>query len=126
VPDDVLAAMARRLERLRPQVTGEVRQLHGDPHPGNLLATPAGWIWGDLEDTSTGPVEWDLACLRNTGRLDGRAALDFFPGAPTDDELAPYLELRRLHAAVWGVVIDAEHPQFGLDGRARLEAALAG
>jgi hypothetical protein len=126
VPRAQLEALGRRLEALRPQLGGPNRALHGDPHPGNLLATPAGWIWGDLEDTSTGPVEWDLACLRSTGRLDGRAALDAFPGAPTDDELAAWLELRRLHAAVWGVVIDAEHPQFGLDGRARLEATLSG
>jgi hypothetical protein len=126
VPPDQLDALARRLERLRPRLAGANRALHGDPHPGNLLATPDGWLWGDLEDTSTGPVEWDLACLRSTGRLDGRAALDAFPGAPTDEQLAPWLELRRLHAAVWGVVIDAEHPQFGLDGRARLEATLTG
>nr|WP_246324448.1 aminoglycoside phosphotransferase family protein [Petropleomorpha daqingensis] len=126
VPEQQLDALARRLDALTPRLGGPTRALHGDPHPGNLLATPDGWVWGDLEDTSTGPVEWDLACLRRTGRLDGRAALDFFPGAPTDDELAPFLELRRLHAAVWGVVIDAEHPRFGLDGRTRLAAALAG
>ena len=126
VPTDQLDALARRLDRLRPRLVGANRALHGDPHPGNLLAAPDGWLWGDLEDTSTGPVEWDLACLRSTSRLDGRAALDAFPGAPTDDQLAPWLELRRLHAAVWGVVIDAEHPQFGLDGRARLAATLTG
>jgi len=126
VPPDQLDALARRLAVLRPRLAGATRALHGDPHPGNLLATPDGWLWGDLEDTCTGPVEWDLACLRSTGRLDGRAALDAFPSAPSDDELAPWLELRRLHAAVWRVVIDAEHPQFGLDGRARLATALAG
>ena len=126
VPDRQLDALARRLDALRPRLGGEPRALHGDPHPGNLLATADGWVWGDLEDTCTGPVEWDLACLRSTGRLDGRAAVDVFPGARSDDELAPWLELRRLHAAVWGVVIDAEHPQFGLEGRARLETALAG
>jgi Phosphotransferase enzyme family len=126
VADRLLEALDRRLAALRPRLGGAVRALHGDPHPGNLLATADGWIWGDLEDTCAGPVEWDLACLRSTRRLDGRAALDAFPGAPSDDELAPWLELRRLHAAVWGVVIDAEHPQFGLQARAALEAALAG
>ena len=126
VPPPLLDALAARLDALRPRLGGTVGALHGDPHPGNLLATAGGWIWGDLEDTCAGPVEWDLACLRSTGRLDGRAALDAFPGAPTDEQLTPWLELRRLHAAVWGVVIDAEHPQFGLDGRAGLTATLTG
>jgi hypothetical protein len=126
VPAPLLDALARKLDALRPRLGGEGRALHGDPHPGNLLATAGGWIWGDLEDTCGGPVEWDLACLRSTRRLDGRAALDVFPGAPSDDELAPWLQLRRLHAAVWGIVIDAAHPKFGPAARAALESALAG
>ena len=120
VPPGLLERVGQRLACLRPRLGGEVRQLHGDPHPGNLLATPAGWVWGDLEDTCTGPLAWDLACLRSTRRLDGRAALDAFPGAPSDEVLAPWLELRRLHAAVWGVAIGAAHPQFAADARARL------
>jgi Phosphotransferase enzyme family len=39
------------------------RALHGDAHAGNLLRTPSGPLWTDLEDTCRGPVEWDLACL---------------------------------------------------------------
>jgi len=30
--------------------------LHGDAHPGNLVATPARWRWIDLEETCRGPV----------------------------------------------------------------------
>jgi hypothetical protein len=41
----------------------ESRPLHGEPHGGNLLATPAGPRWIDLEDAAMGPVEWDLAFL---------------------------------------------------------------
>jgi Ser/Thr protein kinase RdoA (MazF antagonist) len=126
VPSALLDELAGRLEALRPLLSGQVRQLHGDPHPGNLLATPAGWLWGDLEDTCAGPLEWDLACLRSTRRLDGRAALDAFPGAPADDELAPWLELRRLHGAVWGVVIDADHAGRVPDARAVLAQVLGG
>ncbi|MGY1809705.1 phosphotransferase family protein [Blastococcus sp. SYSU D00669] len=124
VPAPLLDRLAARLAELRPRLVGSVRQLHGDPHPGNLLATAIGWRWADLEDTCAGPLEWDLACLRSTRRLDGRAALDAFPGAPSDAALAPWLELRRLHAAVWGVVIDAEHGRS--PARDGLEAALAG
>ena len=100
-----------RLAELRPRLDGEVVPLHGDAHPGNLLATPDGWRWTDLEDTCAGSRAWDLACLRSTSRLDGRAALDALPDAPTDAELAPWLELRQLHAAAWTLVAAAGHPE---------------
>ncbi|GAB3752645.1 phosphotransferase [Microlunatus parietis] len=35
--------------------------LHGEPHPGNLLATAAGPLFIDLETCCRGPVEFDLA-----------------------------------------------------------------
>lgn len=37
------------------------RPLHGDMHPGNLLATHTGHRWIDFEDVCVGPLEWDLA-----------------------------------------------------------------
>ena len=70
-----------------------------------------------------GPRAWDLACLRSTSRLDGRAALDALPDAPTDAELAPWLELRRLHAAAWTLVAAAGHPELRLAATERLAAA---
>ena len=39
------------------------RPLHGEPHLGNVLPTPDGPRWVDLEDVCTGPSEWDLAFL---------------------------------------------------------------
>jgi aminoglycoside phosphotransferase (APT) family kinase protein len=122
VPDDVIAAIAGRLDRLRPRLAGEVRRLHGDSHPGNLLATRAGFRWADLEDTCSGPPQWDLVALRTTRRLDGRAALDAIPGAPADDELRPWLELRELHVAAWFVVIARGHPEWADEAAARLAA----
>ena len=100
----VRARMAEELDELRPRLGGPAQVLHGDAHPGNLLATPEGWRWTDLEDTCTGPAAWDLACLRLTSRLDGRAAVDAV-GGPSDAELAPWLELRRLHARAWTSVV---------------------
>ncbi|MGY1606574.1 MULTISPECIES: phosphotransferase family protein [unclassified Geodermatophilus] len=108
VPAAVRAQMAEEVERVLPHLGGPVRVVHGDAHPGNLLATPAGWRWADLEDTCAGPVAWDLACLRLTSRLDGRAALDAM-GGPSDAELAPWLELRRLHAQAWTSVVGSSH-----------------
>jgi aminoglycoside phosphotransferase (APT) family kinase protein len=35
--------------------------LHGEPHPGNLLATKAGPLFIDLETMCRGPVEFDIA-----------------------------------------------------------------
>ncbi len=122
----VRARAAERLDRLRPRLAGTpVRVLHGDAHPGNLLATPDGWLWTDLEDTCAGPVEWDLACLRSTSRLDGRAALDAI-GGPTDAELEPWLELRRLHGAAWSTVVAAGHPARRAQAAAVLADVLGG
>ncbi len=104
----VRARTADQVEALRPRLAGPVRVLHGDAHPGNLLATPDGWRWTDLEDTCAGPLAWDLACLRLTSRLDGRAALDAV-GGPSDAELAPWLELRRLQARAWTTVVRAAY-----------------
>ena len=117
-----LDRLRERLAELRPRLDGEVVRLHGDAHPGNLLATPGGWRWTDLEDTCAGPRAWDLACLRSTSRLDGRAALDAV-GGPSDTELAPWLELRRLHVAAWWTVLAAGDPERWVAG-GRLTAAL--
>ncbi len=111
-----------RLDALRPRLAGPATALHGDAHPGNLLATPDGWRWTDLEDACAGPRQWDLACLRLTSRLDGRAALDAVPGAPSDADLAPWLELRRMHAAAWTAVLATARPAYAAAARERLTA----
>ena len=54
-PPTLLDRLGERLAELRPRLSGEVVQLHGDAHPGNLLAIPGGWRWTDLEDTCAGP-----------------------------------------------------------------------
>ena len=35
--------------------------LHGEPHPGNLLRTPNGIVFIDLETCCVGPIEFDVA-----------------------------------------------------------------
>jgi len=90
---------------LRPRLDGNARHaVHGDAHPGNLLSTSEGWRWADLEDTCRAPWAWDLGVLRATRQLDGRAALDAMPHPPSDEALAPYVWLRRLHGAAWWFV----------------------
>lgn len=90
--------------------SGPAQPLHGDAHPGNLLATGRGPRWLDFEDTWTGPVAWDLACLATTSRLDGRAAVAGYPGAPDPDELAPWVRLRDLFGVCWRFVLARRFP----------------
>lgn len=103
-----------------------VRALHGDSHPGNLLATPNGLVWNDFEDTWRGPLAWDLACLANTVRLDGRAALVGYPDLPPADELEVCVRFRRLFGVGWRFVLDSRLPGRAPDKREHLDRWLAG
>ncbi len=51
------------LRSLRRAIGGGAAEqlLHGEPHPGNLLATKNGLLFIDLETCCRGPVEFDLA-----------------------------------------------------------------
>ncbi|APX33464.1 hypothetical protein BH708_12885 [Brachybacterium sp. P6-10-X1] len=51
-----LAHLGAEIDRRGPQ-----QLLHGEPHPGNVLDTPEGPLFIDLETCCTGPVEFDLA-----------------------------------------------------------------
>ncbi len=56
--------LANTLRKLRQMigVRGAPEQLlHGEPHPGNLLATEHGPLFIDLETCCRGPVEFDIA-----------------------------------------------------------------
>ncbi|GAA2213729.1 aminoglycoside phosphotransferase [Nonomuraea monospora] len=64
--------------------------LHGEPHPGNLLATREGPLFIDLETCCRGPVEFDLAHAPEAAGLH-------YPGA--DQEL-----LRECRALMWAMV----------------------
>lgn len=120
----LVAQLGELTDRLRPRLGGDVGYLHGDTHPGNLLATAGGWRWSDLEDTSRGPRGWDLACLRTTSRLDGRAAVDALPEPMTDEELAPFVWLRQLHVAAWWFVHAVREPADLAAARDRLAGAV--
>jgi Phosphotransferase enzyme family len=109
---------------IRPLLGGPIMTLHGDTHPGNLLRAADGLVWADLEDTCRGPRGWDLACLRTTRRLDGRAAVDALPEPMTEEELAPFVWLRRLHAAAWWSVHATREPADRPEAAARLTAAV--
>ena len=74
---------------------GDCVPLHGDVHPGNLIATRGGLVWIDFEETCRGPVEWDLALLHWS---DPAAVARHF--APDPSRLRDCGDLRALHLAL--------------------------
>jgi hypothetical protein len=110
--DDVLSdadvgQLRAAAERLRPfweAPGGDLQPLHGDAHPGNLIATrEGGLVWIDFEDVCRGPVEWDLATMMD---VDAVAAHH----RPDPEVLARCTELRALQVALCLV---AFHDDFG-------------
>jgi Ser/Thr protein kinase RdoA (MazF antagonist) len=58
---ELLGTTLRRLRRVLVEFGGPEQLLHGEPHPGNVLATRHGLLFVDLETCCRGPVEFDLA-----------------------------------------------------------------
>ncbi len=106
LPTRLTAGQASALAAAHARLTAELgpvagRPLHGDAGAGNLMATGAGWVWHDFEDTCSGPVAWDLAASTASQRLD-RARILAAYGEPVDAaQLAACEQLRRLHLTVW-------------------------
>jgi aminoglycoside phosphotransferase (APT) family kinase protein len=63
LPDDDRHLLDDALHEFGQRVAGRGREqlLHGEPHPGNLLATKLGPLFIDFETCCTGPVEFDVA-----------------------------------------------------------------
>ena len=111
-----VAAAYARLTAAYARLTAELdpypaQPLHGDAGAGNLMATGAGWIWHDFEDTCSGPVAWDLAAATANQRLDGPRVLAAY-GDPVDAaQLAVCQQLRRLHVTVWYALYTERLPE---------------
>ncbi|MEV1065601.1 aminoglycoside phosphotransferase family protein [Streptomyces sp. NPDC050263] len=58
---ELLGDTLRSLRRVIGERGSAEQLLHGEPHPGNLLATKNGLLFIDLETCCRGPVEFDLA-----------------------------------------------------------------
>ncbi|MFE3448421.1 phosphotransferase family protein [Nonomuraea sp. NPDC059194] len=113
VPDRFRAAFADVGDRLRGR---PAQALHGDAHPGNLLATAEGLLWTDFEETCSGPVDWDLACLARTSRLDGAEAVRLYGRRPDP----AFSEARELQAIAWMLTKARAFPEFEESARAYL------
>ncbi|MCL2516618.1 MAG: aminoglycoside phosphotransferase family protein, partial [Microbacteriaceae bacterium] len=113
--DGVLAQLGAEVH-----ASGREQLLHGEPHPGNVLATDAGPLFIDLETCCVGPVEFDLAHAPE-------AVWTRYPGA--DAELL--LRCRLLVLAImtsWRWDREDGHPggrRLGVEWLAQLRADLA-
>ncbi|MEV0301505.1 phosphotransferase enzyme family protein [Streptomyces prasinus] len=58
---ELLGDTLRSLKRAIGERGSAEQLLHGEPHPGNVLATKSGLLFIDLETCCRGPVEFDLA-----------------------------------------------------------------
>ncbi|HEY3712067.1 MAG TPA: phosphotransferase [Amycolatopsis sp.] len=114
---DRIRAEAARIEAEVP--AAPVQALHGDAHPGNLIATADGPCWLDFEDTWRGPLAWDLAILAKQGGPDLLAA---YPAEVDEAAIASYLRLRSLFAVGWRFLIAKRFPHRLGDARAALAA----
>jgi hypothetical protein len=96
LPGEARSTLRRAFDRLCEEVDTyhyAERHLHGEPHNGNLLITPDGLRWIDLEAACVGPLEWDLAFLSEEG-------LEVFPDV--DHELLGLLRtLNSARVATW-------------------------
>jgi hypothetical protein len=117
---DRLRALADQLEPL------EGRPLHGDAHLSNVLWSPAGPLWGDLENVCRGPVEYDLACLRFRGLPAAEDAITAYGthDEPAIDAVMPHLTL---FLAAWTLVVvgRTSAPAAQAEARRRVERALS-
>jgi Ser/Thr protein kinase RdoA (MazF antagonist) len=110
------------------EVQGTNGVLHGDAHPWNLLRTPEGWRWIDMEETGYGPQEFDLAVLA-VKVDDPEAALGAYAaaaGRPVVDisSLAPFQRIRELESVVWGLGMAVTDPSYRHDAQDRLARLL--
>lgn len=121
-----LDALRRRRRQLRRPPGLAARPLHGDAHLGNVLWSPDGPLWSDLENVCTGPVEYDLAALTwrdDPATPDVLAAYGRF-AADVVEQVTPLLAL---FLAAWTLVVVERDPRDSmiLEARRRVARALA-
>jgi hypothetical protein len=124
--EDDLAALRAAHERLEAPAEDGWRPLHGDSHFNNVLWSPDGPLWTDLENACRGPIEYDLACLLWRG-APGTAEAVLAYGS-FDADLAASLEpFLAVFLAAWTIVVVERDPSAGARAelRRRIERATA-
>jgi hypothetical protein len=115
---DELASFAARLRPL------DGPPIHGDAHLRNVLWTPTGPLWGDLENICRGPVDYDLACLRFRPSAESEAAIAAYGRHGDVDAMLPYVTV---FLAAWTLVVAerAGTEDAQAEARRRIDRALA-
>ena len=116
VSRDELDRLRALADHLRPAPAG--RPLHGDSHFRNVLWSPEGPLWNDLENACSGPIEYDLACLRwrnEPGTDEALAAYGVYDERVLD-EVTPLLVL---FLAAWTILVARRVPSPAGEAEAR-------
>jgi hypothetical protein len=116
-PDD-LSALQEAHARLSGEPVPPGRPLHGDSHFNNVLWSPEGPLWTDLENACSGRVEYDLAALTWRGRPETEAALAAY-GPYEDAEVERVTPFLALFLAAWTIVVEARTPAPGASAELR-------
>ncbi|MEO3791234.1 aminoglycoside phosphotransferase family protein [Nonomuraea sp. B10E15] len=101
----VVEALARDLPGAFPGA--RLQAVHGDSPPYNVLLTAGGHLFGDFEDVTLGPVEWDLAGA-------GPRAVEAYEragGGPVDRALLEFVEGARLLQVVAALALAGRMPE---------------
>lgn len=111
---------------LRAELLPPGRPIHGDSHFGNVLWTPAGPLWSDIENVCEGPIEYDLACLVWRGAPETSLAVAAYGGHDPAmiARVTPFLALF-LAAVTLRIVGRVPNPAAADEARRRVARAAA-
>jgi len=116
--DPKLRAFAERLPPL------EGVPIHGDAHLRNVLWSPDGPLWSDLENICRGPREFDLACLRFRPLPESDAAIAAYGDHDGEAVERALMYVTLFLAAVTPLVAERAGDEGKAEARRRIERAL--
>ena len=118
VVDPELRALAERLPPL------EGAPIHGDAHLRNVLWSPRGPLWSDLENICRGPREFDLACLRFRPLPESDAAIAAYGDHDGEEIERALMYVTLFLAAVTPLVAERAGDEGKAEAQRRIERAL--
>jgi Phosphotransferase enzyme family len=118
VVDSELRALAERLPPL------EGAPIHGDAHLRNVLWSPRGPLWSDLENICRGPREFDLACLRFRPLPESDAAIAAYGDHDGEEIERALMYVTLFLAAVTPLVAERAGDEGKAEAQRRIERAL--